>query len=141
MNRDPKKQRKPYTTEDFCFFIDHEANRPEAKAAQAYMALVKANKLPAFALGFFGDFKHGEPTKRDWDQLAMVGKDVVLLAPSSIEGGFECTMLAEHSASGERRTVFHMGQDWVIEVPVFEDFVYAKNQVEVDVVIRPQSPG
>ena len=38
MNRDPKKQRKPYTTEDFCFFIDHTANKPEEKAATALAA-------------------------------------------------------------------------------------------------------
>ena len=137
MNRDPKKQRKPYTTEDFCFFIDHTANKPEEKAATAYMALVKASKLPAFALAFFSDFKGGRPTRREWQQLAMVGDDVVLLAPSEIEGGFEGTLLAENSASGEIRTLLHDGQEYVVQIPQFEDFVYASNQVEIDLIKPP----
>ena len=137
MNRDPKKQRKPFTAEDFCYFIDHNANRPEQKAATAFMALVKAQKLPAFCLGFFSDFKHGEPTKREWDQLAMVGEDAVLLAPSSIEDGFEGTLLAEHSASGQIRKLFHMGEYYTVKIPEFEDFVYASNQVEIDLIMLP----
>lgn len=138
LNRDAKKQRKPYSAADFCFFVDHEENRPEARAASIYMALVKAKRLPGFALPFFSDFKHGEPSKAPLEQVVMLHPEFVFLDPQAIEGGFIGTMIAEHSVSGKTIEVEHMDQIWTIQVPEFEDYILAKNLVEIDVVMPPQ---
>ena len=118
--------------------MDHEENKPEARAAAIYMALIKAKKMPAFALPFFSDFKHAEPSKAPLDQVAMVHPEFVFLDPTPIDGGFQGTMVAEHSVSGQVIEVEHMGQIWEIQVPEFEDFVIAKNLVEIDVVTPPR---
>lgn len=139
MNRDPKKQRKPYSTEDFCTFIDRSSNKPALAASTAFMALAEAKKLPSWALGFFSDFKGGEKTKRPWDELAMVGENFILLAPVEIHEGFEGTMIAEHECSGKEIQVVHAGGTWLIKVPEFNDFLYAEAGATVD-VLRPPDP-
>lgn len=126
---------------DFCFFIDHAANKPEERAARAFMTLVEAKKLPGFALGFFSDFKHGKPGKAPWSELALVHENFVLLAPVEIDGGFSGTMLAEHEVSGQIIEVQHMNQIWTIQVPTFSDYVKAENNVEIDVVKPPPISG
>lgn len=102
------------------------------------MALVKAKKMPAFALPFFADFKHGEPSKAPLEQVTMLHPEFLFLDPQTIEGGFLGTMIAEHSVSGKIIEVEHMQQIWTIQVPEFEDFILAKNLVEVDVVTPPK---
>lgn len=140
MNRDPKKNRKPFTTEDFCTFIDRASNRPEEEAALAFMALVREKELPVWALGFFSDFKHGAPTKRPTKELALIGKDIILLAPIEIHEGFEGTMIAEQSASEQTRTVMHNGMEWTIQVPKFEGMMFAQAGMTVDIIGSPEPP-
>lgn len=118
--------------------MDHDQNKPEARAAAIYMALVKAKILPAFALPFFSDFKHATPSKAPLQQVAMVHEEFVFLDPQPIDGGFVGTMVAEHSVSGQIIEVEHMDQLWAIQVPEFEDFVIAKNLVEIDIVTPPR---
>jgi hypothetical protein len=139
LNRDPKRTRKAYTAEDFCFFVDHGYNKPEERAARAFMSLVQAKQLPSFALGFFSDFKHGKASKAPWEEQALVHESFILLAPMPIDGGFTGTMLAENEVAGQVIEVQHMGQTWVIQVPDFNDYVKAENSIEIDVV-RPPEP-
>ena len=134
MNRDPKKQRKAFTAEDFCTFIDKNVNRPAEEAALAYMALVREKELPPWALGFFSDFKHGKPTKRPTSELCMIGEGFLLLAPTEIHEGFEGTMIAEQSCSGKLIRCQHAEKEWQIQVPQFEGFLYSEAGVTVDVV-------
>lgn len=136
MNRDPKKQRKPYSVEDFCFFVDHEANKPEVRAASAYMRLLKDNLIPPWAVFCFQDFKHATASSRPSSEVAMVGESFILLDPQEIDGGFVGLMLAEHTAASKVITVDYDGQHWQIQTPEFEDFVLAKAGTEVDLV-RP----
>ena len=138
MNRDPKKNRKPFSTEDFCTFIDRASNKPEEEAALAFMALVREKELPHWALGFFSDFKHGAITKRPTKELALVGEDVILLAPLEIHEGFEGTMIAEHSASEQIRTVMYNGMEWTIQVPKFEGMMFAQAAMTVDIIKPPE---
>ena len=137
MNRDPKKQRKPYTVEDFCTFIDRNINKPAEAAATAYMALVKSKELPPWALGFFSDFKHGQPTKRPTSELAMLGENFILLAPIEVHEGFEGTMIAEGVCSGQVIKVEHAGTTWQVQVPEFEGFLYSEANITVDVLSTP----
>ena len=139
MNRDSKKQRKPFSAEDFCFFIDHQVNKPEARAAVAFMALVREKQLPAWALSFFADFKHGAPTKTPLKELVLKGEQFIMLAPVEIDGGFSGTMIAEHAVSNKEIEVEHMDMIYTIQVPAFEDYVCAKNNVEVDITQPPRA--
>lgn len=138
MNRDVKKQRKPFTTEDFCFFVEFSSNKPEEEAALAYMALVREKKLPPWALGVFSDFKHGAQTKRPIDELVMLGEDLILLAPVEIHEGFEGTLVAEQSASEQIRDVEHMGLIFRVQVPPFEGMLFAQAGMTLDVIGSPE---
>jgi len=138
MNRDPKKQRKPYEMADFCLFVDHNFNRPEERAALAYMALVHKKQLPPWALAFFSDFKHGARTKRPISELVLLGTDAILLAPVDIEDGFEGLLIAEQSASGQVRSMRYQNMIFEVRIPEFDDYLKAENGIQVDIVSQPQ---
>ena len=137
LNRDTKKTRKAYNPIDFCFFHDVEANRPQAQAAAAYMRLVQDKVIPGWALFCFTDFKWSEPSQRTVDECAMVGENWVLLAPESIEGGYTGLLLAEFIRSGEVVQGNWMGKTITVRLPVFEDYVLAKEGVELDEMAPP----
>lgn len=99
------------------------------------MRLMKEGLMPPWALGFFSDFKHAEPSKRPVEEIAMVHEQFLLLAPVEIEGGWEGLMLAEHAVSGQQVEVSYQGGKVRILAPEFEDFVIVK-AAEVDLV-RP----
>ena len=123
---------------DFCLFVDHTLNKPEERAALAYMALVQNKLLPPWALSFFSDFKHGAKTKRPVSELALLGTDAILLAPQDIEDGFEGLLIAEQSASGQIRSMRYQGMIFQILVPEFDDYLKAENNIQVDIVSQPQ---
>lgn len=134
LNRDAKKQRKAFEVFDFCYFHDVEANRPQARAAAAYMRLVTDKLMPAWALFCFTDFKHAEASPRDAEQVAIIGDGFVLLAPDLITGGFQGLLLAEHRVAGMEAEGAYMGGTVTVRLPQFEDFVLAKAGVELDQV-------
>jgi len=138
MNRDPKKQRKPFEMTDFCLFVDHNINKPEERAALAYMALVHKKQLPPWALAFFSDFKHGAKTKRPISELVLLGTDAILLAPVDIEDGFEGLLIAEQSASGQVRSMRYQRMIFEVRIPEFDDYLKAENGIQVDIVSQPR---
>lgn len=140
MNRDSKKQRKPFAAIDFCFFHDVEANKPQARAAAAYMRLVEDKQMPPWALFCFSDFKHAEPSTLDQGQVAIIGDQWILLAPTAIDGGFSGLLIAEHAVSGQQLPGRYQGQDLVLQLPTFEDYVLAREGVELDEV-KPPGPA
>lgn len=141
MNRDAKKQRKAFDVFDFCFFHDQEANKPQARAAAAYMRLVIEKMMPPWALFCFTDFKHAEASPRDAEQVAIIGDGFVLLAPDPITGGFQGLLLAEHRVAGMEVEGAYMGETVKVRLPLFEDFVLAKEGVELDQVGAVPIPG
>jgi len=137
LNRDPKKQRKPFAAIDFCFFHDVEANRPQARAAAAYMRLVVDKQLPPWALFCFSDFKHAEASKRPLEEVAIIGEQWLLLAPEPLEGGYQGLFIAEHVVSGKALLGAYRGQQVLLQLPTFEDYVLAREGVELDEITRP----
>lgn len=136
LNRDSKKNRKPYSAADFCFFIDHQEGRPEARAAGAYMRLAEEGLLPPWALFAFADFKGTAPSKGEIEELALIGEGVVLLAPREIDDGLVGLLLAEQFVSGQEVTARFRGEDVRVNVPKFDGFTIAKSEAEIDLV-RP----
>lgn len=137
MNRDGKKNRKPFSALDFCFFHDVEANRPQARAAAAYMRLIADKAMPPWALFCFTDFKHAEASAKDLSEVAIMGGDWILLDPVVLDGGFQGLLLAEHSASGQLRTGSFQEREVTVRLPSFEDFVLAREGVELDEITQP----
>lgn len=139
LNRDPKKTKRPYTTEDFTFFHDEDSSKPEHLAAVAYMTLVEKKRLPSWALFCLNDFKHGKGKTYSTDP-ALIGDGLVLLAPSETDAGLKGVMLAEHKNSGKQVTATWEGHQMLVSVPKFEGFVVAQADVTLK-VLREMAPG
>lgn len=122
--------------EDFCFFVDREANRPEQRAAAAYMRLVKDGKLPPWAIFCFSDFKHATESPADVDQVAMIGDNFILLAPVEIDGGWEGLLVAEQVAAGKQVSAQYEGREVMVSIPPFDGYTFAKAGVEIDLVMQ-----
>lgn len=140
MNRDPKKQRKPYSALDFCMFVDREQYKPEALAAAAYMRLIEDNRLPPWALFCIADFKHAEPALRSAEEVAIIHESFILLAPVPIEGGWTGLMLAEGAISNSTIHVTYEDEPWAISIPKLDGFTVATSNVELDAVRLPLDP-
>ena len=130
-NRDPKKQRKPYSTLDFCFFVEDTNSGPDDRAARAYMKLVNDETLPDWAVFCAGDFISGDGKPFHTDP-ALIGDGFMLLAPQEIEGGFTGTMLAQQHLSGKSIVCVYEENRYRVTVPEFNDFVKAEAGVEID---------
>lgn len=140
VNRDAKKQRKPYAMEDFCFFIDREALKPEAQAASAYRRLLDDGLLPPWALFCFADFKDATASKRPSAEVAILGDGWILLAPIEIDGGFQGLLVAEQRVAGQTLQGAFMDEQVEVELPAFQEFVLAKAGVHLPEPRRLPSP-
>ena len=133
MNRDPKKQKKPYTVEDFTFFGASEESKPEYRAAMAYMTLLEPDELPGWALFCLNDFKSAKGKTYPTDP-AVIGDGLILLAPEENENKIKGLLLAEHKVSGKQVTVKWEGHTMLVSVPSFDGFVVAKADEELTVL-------
>lgn len=106
MNRDRKKQRKPYALQDFYFYDNKElANLPEPRYGAAALALISKKLYPAWALFVYKDLKDRAKDALPPEILCLQCEDAILLAPS-IEGGcIKGMLIAAASASDQRRTM------------------------------------
>jgi hypothetical protein len=139
MERDSKKNRKPFEAADFCFFLDVEENRPKARAAAAYMALVKSERLPEWATWIYADMKDGKGKVYLGDP-AMMGDGVILLAPTEIDGGFRGLLLAEAKVSGRQIEMVWRDMVHLLAIPKFDSFFYAEDEVDLDLLMPPWAP-
>lgn len=101
------------------------------------MRLLKDDVLPPWAIFCFPDFKHATESPARPDDVALIGDDFILLAPVAIDGGYEGLLIAEQSASSQRRTASFEGRELEVLIPPFEGYVYAKAGVEIDLAMPP----
>ncbi len=106
-------------------------------AGAAYMRLLSDGVLPAWAMFCYADFKGLEPSHAEAGTVAMISEHFILLAPVEIDGGYQGLMLAENVVSGQHVEVEFYEQKMVVSVPLFDDYVIAKGDVEVDLVRPP----
>jgi hypothetical protein len=133
MNRDPKKQKKPYTVEDFTFFSASEESKPEYRASMAYMTMVERGTLPAWALFCLNDFKGGKGNTYPTDP-AVVGDGLLLLAPQENENKIKGLLIAEQRVSGKQLEVEWEGHSMLVSVPKFDGFVFAQADIEITIL-------
>ncbi len=133
MNRDPKKQKKPYSVEDFTFFSAKEESKPERRAAMAYMTMVERKTLPAWALFCLGDFKDGKGQTYPTDP-AVVGDGMLLLAPQENDNKLKGLLIAEQKVSGKQLEVEWEGHKMLVSIPKFDGFVHAQAETEITIL-------
>lgn len=119
---------------DFCFFGDKDSNKPEQRAASAYMRLVKDGVLPPWAMFCFGDFKHAKEASAPASEVAIIGDAFILLEPTVIDNGYEGLLIAEQVCSAQVVKARFQEADITVKIPEFEGFTFAKAGVEVDLV-------
>lgn len=136
LNRDSRKNRKPYDVADFCFFVDRDGSKPEDRAAAAYMQLVERDELPAWALFCFPDMKHGKGKPYSGDP-ALAGDGLLLLAPVEIDNGFRGLLLAEQRVAGRAVRAVWNGDTYTVQVPRFEGYTVALAGSELDLLSPP----
>jgi hypothetical protein len=127
MNRDRKKNKKPFTLESFCFYKDpEETNSPAARYGAAAVALLDMGLFPAWALFVYKDLKTNAENAMPPEPLALVGDFVVILAPSVDEGQCTGMLIASMEASDKVVEVFSpCGKSLTVRVPKFEGSVFA----------------
>lgn len=106
LNRDHKKQRKPFKPTDFYFYENKElANLPEPKFGAAAMALIQNKQFPGWALFAYNDLKSRAGDALAPELLCVQCDDAILLAPSIEETTVLGMLIAQESASGAVRTM------------------------------------
>lgn len=139
LQRDAKKQRRPFSTADFTFFHDQDKDGPENDAAAAYWVLLESDRLPNFALFCMDDMRKGKGRGYPSDP-AVVGDGVLLLAPhDAAENKITGTLIAEQKVSNKQVAVKWEGQQFLVSVPKFEGFVTAMAGAELT-ILREMAP-
>lgn len=134
MNRDRKKQRKPYKIEQFYYYASEEFNNlPEAKYGAAALELIKRELFPSWALFVFSDLKVKAKDALPPEVLCFQCEDAIILAPS-IEGAEVSGMLIINKTASEQARTMKSPCGKIIEVvmPKTEGSIQATE----DAVIR-----
>ena len=128
--RDPKKQ-KPYRYEDFSFYMPREAqDLPDGAYGAAMLTLVKRGKLPPWALFCFKQLTATASDDYEPAICALQSEDAILLHPRRTEMGYEGLLIAQESASSQRRVfVDDNGLEVVLTVPHVHTKVIAEEDV------------
>ena len=101
--RDPKKT-KPYKYEDFSFYMTREAqDLPDGCYGSAMLQLVKMGKMPSWGLFCFSQLSAGADKTYLPDVCALIAEDAILLHPMRTGEGYEGLLIAQESASNQRR--------------------------------------
>lgn len=104
LNRDRKKQRKPFKPEDYYFYADREKqNLPDARYGAAALELIRLGSFPTWALFVYTDLKSRAADALPPELLCFQCDDAILLAPSTDGEHVSGMLIATISASGERR--------------------------------------
>lgn len=132
INRDPKKAKRPFAMEDFCFFLSNEdRNIPSAEFGAAAMALIQKKIFPHWGLFAYKDLKEaaaGPPP----EVLALMSHDIMVLAPRIVDKDLQGMMIALESASGQLRSLKSPCKKTVLlRVPEFQGKYYCQENVSL----------
>lgn len=104
-NRDPKKNKKPFSYEDFCFYkpMDDE-NTPAYVYGSSMLAALNMGLLPSWALFCFKEVTASASREYVPAVPLLFAEDAILLHPKRVEGGWYGMLIAQESASNRRVT-------------------------------------
>lgn len=132
-NRDPKKQKKGYTYEDFSFYKPMDVgNTADYVYGSAIVEMAKKRTLPAWAMFCFKEVAATASPGYKPATCALVAEDAMLLHPNRVGDGWEGMLVACESASEQtRKFVDDHGAEYVLTVP----HIHTKFIAEEDVVL------
>lgn len=122
MNRDPKKQKKPYTLDQFCLYQpEEERNIPSYKYGSAALSAHSKGMLPTWALFCFKELKASASLTYKPSNPVLLAEDALLLHPVKTEAGWRGLLIACESASQKIREFRDAeGKTYSLAVPVIE---------------------
>jgi hypothetical protein len=98
VNRDSKRQRKPYTAEDFFLYQPRdEQDLPAGRCGAAALALIEQRLFPTWALFCYKELASGASNTPP-ALLAFISDTAVLLAPVKTERGYKGMLIAQEAA-------------------------------------------
>lgn len=130
-NRDPKKQRKPYTYEDFSVYKPREdLDLPDGHYGAAMLAAISLGLMPSWALFCYKELTSNATQGYAPSEPIFVSEDAVLLHPVPVPSGYEGLLIARESA-GNRSIVFKnsKGESIRLNVPHISTKVVAIEDV------------
>lgn len=131
--RDPKKQKKAYTYEDFSFYkpMDMGSNADYVYGS-AMIEMAKRGRLPAWALFCFKEVTANASPGYKPATCAFIAEDAMLLHPNRVGDGWEGMLIACESASEKtRKFVDDHGTEYWLTVP----HIHTKYIAEEDIVL------
>lgn len=99
--RDRKKQKRPYTIEDFYMYMDREARKlPSSRYGAAFRELLRMNMCPSWALFVYKDLISLEGGKAP-EEIALIHDECIILAPDFNDGECRGMLIGLESASNK----------------------------------------
>lgn len=129
LNRDKKKRRKPFEIEEFCLYLNVEdLNLPNKRYGAAAKELIKIGKFPSWALFVYKDLIANCEDAKPPSNIALIGEDCIILAPSINEIECDGMLIALHSASEKIRNLKDLaGNEYKVRMP---ELLSAVNAIE-----------
>ena len=116
--RDTKKSQKPYSYLDFSFYKPVNTEEvPQSHYGSAYSELIKAGKMPPWALFCFKSLMASVEEGYVPAEPAFIAEDAMLLHPEKVQGGYKGLLIAKESA-GDKRRAFTASNGQVINLTV-----------------------
>ena len=134
-NRDPKKNKKPYTMNDFYLYEPQEdQNIPMYVYGAAAMELIRRGLFPKWGLFVYKDLKQsadGEPP----DLLAFISEGAILLAPRVKNDSVKGMLICEDKTFNKQiKMESPCGQSLIVTVPSFDGRYVAIEDIELEIV-------
>jgi len=130
-DRDPKKNKKGYSYEDFSFYKPiGGVNGPEDYYGSAMLCLVKKRLLPSWAMFCYKEVVGGADPSYEPHLAALIAEDAMLLHPTRGQFGWTGMLIAMESASMQTRTFRGQnGEEVVLTVPHIHTKVIAEEGI------------
>lgn len=121
-NRDPRKQKKPYTLNEFCLYqLEEDKNLPSYVYGSAAISAHKLGMLPNWALFCYKDLTSTASKDYKPSSPVLLAEDALLLHPVRAANGWRGLLIARESASGKIRTFRNVsGEEFDLAVPIIE---------------------
>lgn len=127
--RDPKSNKKPLGPMDFSLYKLNEVEGPAGYYGACYMHLIKQREMPAWALFCYKSVASSAKGSAG-AQYALIAEDAILIGPQRDENGFRGLLVAQESASGQKRMFSDpLGNFFQLTVPEIPTKVIAEEDV------------
>lgn len=121
-NRDPKKQKKPFTLDQFCLYQPSEdKNLPSYMYGSALLSAHRLGMYPNWAFFCFKDLVATANKEYKPANPVLLAEDALLLHPVQEGRSWKGMLIAQESASGKMRTFRNAeGEEFNLAVPIIE---------------------